>query len=323
MVKGRKEDPFFIQNGRRVFRHLLEKRPSVERLYEWVANADTMIDKLVRGTALFTLLTPKAYPQRAGILGVLSRANEIYDPLKRVQDRSARWSAQSWVNSGRGFIFITSTPSSRDSLRPLTTLLFDVLLTKLCSRDRRGCRPVWLFLDEVASLDTIPQLPTALTMGRKAQMKIVLGLQNRAQLEMRYDLEAETIMSQPYTKIILRLSDSRSAEMAAKCVGDQEAEDQRESRSRGGRHNKSSSTEIRMRPAVMPAEIENWPDGCGILKVPGLCVKLEFPYIQGKAKHPGFIPSETTKPVAEPLQHSLVTERPDWGARKLGMRQRI
>jgi len=64
-------------------------------------------------------------------------------------------------------------------------------------------------------------------MGRKAQMKIVLGLQNRAQLEMRYDLEAETIMSQPYTKIILRLSDSRSAEMASKCVGDQEAEDQR------------------------------------------------------------------------------------------------
>jgi hypothetical protein len=111
--------------------------------------------------------------------------------------------------------------------------------------------------------------------------------------------------------------------MASKCVGDQEAEDQRESRSRGGRHHKSSSTEIRMRPAVMPAEIENWPDGCGVLKIPGLCVKLEFPYIQGKAKHPGFIPSETTKPVAEPLPHSLVTERPDWGARKLGMRQRI
>jgi hypothetical protein len=298
LVRGRKEDPFFILNGRRVFKRLLEMRPSVDQLWQWIATADASIDGLVKGTELETLLSGKAYPQRAGVLGVLSRANEVLNPLRRVAGRKARWSAESWVRDGGGFVFITSTPSNADLLRPLITLLLDVAIMKLRTRDRAKARPAWMFMDEVASLDTIPQLAAALAMSRKADLRIVLGVQNRAQLEQRYEHEAETIMSQPATKIILRLSDPRSAEWASKLIGDQETEDQRESRSKGRGERKSASTDIHMRPAVMPAEIQNLPDCEGILKVPGLAVRLRFPYVKGKALEEGFMPS-TSSPVPE------------------------
>jgi type IV secretory pathway TraG/TraD family ATPase VirD4 len=270
---------------------LLEMRPSVEQLWKWIATADASIDRLVAGTELETLLSGKAYPQRAGVLGVLSRANEVLHPLRRVEGREQRWSAESWVREGAGFVFITSTPANADLLRPLITLLLDVTIMKLRTRDRAKARPVWMFMDEVASLDTIPQLPTALAMTRKANMRIVLGLQNRAQLEQRYEHDAETIMSQPATKIVLRLSDPRSAEWASKLIGDQETEDQRESRSKGRGERKSASTDIHMRPAIMPAEIQNLPDCEGILKIPGLAVRLRFPCVEGKALQEGFMPA--------------------------------
>ena len=313
IVRGRKEDPFFIINGRRVFKHLLEKRPAVHELWSWIAYADKQIDQLVAGTELATLLSGRAYPQRAGILGVLSRANEILNALRRVEDRTGRWTAESWVKDGSGFIFITSTPANADLLRPLITLLLDVLIMKLRTRERSGARPVWMFMDEVASLDTIPQLPTALAMTRKANMRIVLGLQNRAQLEQRSDHEAETIMSQPATKIILRLSDPHSAEWGSKLIGDQETEDQRESRSKGRGERKSASTDIHMRPAVMPAEIQNLPDLVGILKVPGLALRLRFPYVGGTARQPGFTPSLAVVSASEPeIFAEPSMERPRW-----------
>jgi type IV secretory pathway TraG/TraD family ATPase VirD4 len=297
--RGRSEEPFFIQGARRVYQALLERKPGVGEMWEWIATADRCIDGLVKGTELESLLSAKAYPQRAGVLGVLSRANQVWEPLRRVEGRPTKWSAEKWATEGSGFMFITSTPANADLLRPLITLALDTTIMKLRKRDRAKARPVWLFVDEVASLQTLPQLPTVLTMTRKANMRIVLGMQNRAQMEEQYAGQAETIMSQPATKIILRLSDPRSAEWGSKLIGDQETEDQRESRSKGRGERRSASTDIHMRPAIMPAEIQNLPDCEGILKIPGYAVRLRFPYVAGIATHEGFIRREAeAKPLA-------------------------
>ena len=120
-------------------------------------------------------------------------------------------------------------------------------------------------------------------------------------------------MSQPATKIILRLSDPHSAEWGSKLIGDQETEDQRESRSKGRGERKSASTDIHMRPAVMPAEIQNLRDLVGILKVPGLALRLRFPYVCGTARQPGFTPSLAVRPPSEPeIFAEPSMERPRW-----------
>jgi hypothetical protein len=321
VIRGRKQDPFFLSKGRAVLKRLLELRPSMEQLWGWLVNLDQEIDRLVRGSPVANDLSGRAFPQRAGIMGKCTEAGEFVELLARVASREKRWSAEQWVRDGGGSVFITSTPRTRDALRPLISVLLDVLVMKLAAREDASKRPVWVFADEVGALEPIPKLPEAITQTRKANLRLVVGIQGRTQVEARYDLEAEAMLSQPYTKVLMRMSEPKSAEWGSRLIGDQEAEDMREGRTRGMRDTKNATTEIRSRPAVMPSEIQNLPDGWGFLRIPGLCVKLEFPYIPPKAVHPGFVPCEgaaaalpeLSAPVAAEEAPAEAVELPEWG----------
>jgi hypothetical protein len=123
------------------------------------------------------------------------------------------------------------------------------------------------------------------------------------------------MLSTPYHKLLMRLSDPDSASWASRAIGDQESEDMRKGRTRGGRESSNASTEVRTRPAVLPSEIQNLPDGWGFLKIPGMCVKLQFPYIPPKAVAPGLVPSE---PEVRPAPVAVTEEAekmalPEWG----------
>ena len=81
-------------------------------------------------------------------------------------------------------------------------------------------RKVWFVLDELASLQRLPQLHTAITENRKSNNPVVLGFQGRSQLETRYGHEAEAMLSQPATKIFLRTSELHAAEWISRTIGD-------------------------------------------------------------------------------------------------------
>jgi hypothetical protein len=115
--------------------------------------------------------------------------------------------------------------------------------------------PTWFVLDELASLQRLPQLHTAITENRKSNSPVVLGFQGRSQLETRYGHDAEAMLSQPATKIFLRTSEPHAAKWIADTLGDIEIERLRESRSsaRGGQQ--SYGLERQVEPLVMPSEI--------------------------------------------------------------------
>jgi type IV secretory pathway TraG/TraD family ATPase VirD4 len=56
-------------------------------------------------------------------------------------------------------------------------------------------KPVWFVLDELASLNKLPQLDTAVTENRKYGNPVVMGFQGRSQLEKRYGQDAEAMLS--------------------------------------------------------------------------------------------------------------------------------
>jgi hypothetical protein len=114
-------------------------------------------------------------------------------------------------------------------------------------------------LDELASLQKLPQLHTAVTENRKSNNPVVLGFQGRSQLETRYGHEAEAMLSQPATKIFLRTSEPRAAKWISDAIGEVEIERLRESRTTGrypqGRNSKSYNLERQVEPLVMASEI--------------------------------------------------------------------
>jgi hypothetical protein len=123
-----------------------------------------------------------------------------------------------------------------------------------------------------------------------------MGFQGRSQLEKRYGQDAETMLSQPATKIFFKTSEPRAAKWISEAIGEIEVERLKESRSMGLLRSKKSFTmEIATKPLVMPSEIAGLEPLHGYIKQGNLVVPAQFPYLKSKAKQQGFI--ERTIPV--------------------------
>jgi len=150
-------------------------------------------------------------------------------------------------------------------------------------------RPVWFVLDELASLQRLPQLHTAMTENRKSNNPVILGFQGRSQLETRYGHDAEAMLSQPATKIFLRTSEPHSAKWIADTIGDVEIERLRESRSSGPGKPQSYGLERQVEPLVMASEISGLAALRGYLKLGNLVTRLHVPFIELPNRHPAFV----------------------------------
>ena len=282
------ENPFFTEGPRRIFAHLLTFRPTAEELASWLCH-DEELDRRVQATPYASIIDRQAPAQRSGVLAALNMVADTLKLLPRESETTRRWSAESWARSRRGWLFLTSTPETRTRLVPLTSLWLDMLVLRLMNRGQPGHRPVWFVLDELASLQRLPQLHTAVTENRKSNNPVVLGFQGRSQLETRYGHDAEAMLSQPATKIFLRTSEPHAAKWISDTIGEVEIERMRESRSKGKYGQRSFGLERQVEPLVMPSEISGLPSLRGYLKLENLVVRLHFPFLDLPVRHPAFV----------------------------------
>jgi len=70
----------------------------------------------------------------------------------------------------------------------------DFLILRLTAQTEFPPPAAWVIADEVATLENLPNLPLALAESRKSNTRMVLGLQGRSQVEMRYGREAEATL---------------------------------------------------------------------------------------------------------------------------------
>jgi hypothetical protein len=304
-----REIPFFTEAPRKIFAHLLTFRPSPQELAWWMCHEDE-IDRRLRGTEFAALVDRQAPAQRGGVLGSLNLVADAVKLLPTEEETSAHWSALAWARERTGWVFLTSTPDSRKRLVPLTSLWLDTLVLRLMTPHTPGSRRVWFVLDELASLQRLPQLQTAITENRKSNNPVVLGFQGRSQLETRYGHDAETMLSQPATKIFLRTSEARAAKWISDTIGEVEIERVRESRSTGHadrtRTSRSDSLERHVEPLVMASEITGLPNLHGYLKTGNLVVRLRLPFIERPATHPDLI----ERPLAARRSGAPLSARP-------------
>ena len=282
------ENPFFVEGPRRIFAHLLTFRPTAEELASWLCR-DEELDRRVAGTPYASIIDRQAPPQRSGVLASLNMVADVLKLLPSPSQATGHWSARAWARDRQGWLFLTSTPETRTRLVPLTSLWLDMLVLRLMNRGQPSHRPVWFVLDELASLQRLPQLHTAVTENRKSNNPVVLGFQGRSQLETRYGHDAEAMLSQPATKIFLRTSEPHAAKWISDTIGEVEIERLRESRSHGKWGQQSYGLERQVEPLVMPSEISGLPSLRGYLKLENLVVRLHFPYVDLPARCPAFI----------------------------------
>ncbi|MGA7924399.1 MAG: type IV secretion system DNA-binding domain-containing protein, partial [Candidatus Sulfotelmatobacter sp.] len=296
------ENTFFVEGPRKIFAHLLTLKPTPEELVWWMGHEEEL-DRLVKGTELEAFVYRGAGPQRGGVLGALNMVADSLKLLPRETDAKQRWTTEEWARQKTGWLFLTSNPRFRERLLPLTSLWLDTLVLRLMNQGDPAMRHAWFVLDELASLQRLPQLHTALTENRKSGNPVVIGFQGRSQLEVRYGHEAEAMLSQPATKIFLHTSEPRAAKWISDTIGEVEIKRTNETVNTGrffrNARSKSYHTERRTEPLVLPSEIGGLERLHALVKVDNLVVPFSFPYLAPLKSQPGFIPRASTPRVVE------------------------
>jgi type IV secretory pathway TraG/TraD family ATPase VirD4 len=270
---------FFLSHTRAIFSYLLATyKPTVNELAHWMAHPEE-IDRRVVGTEHQHTLTANAAPQRAGILGSLNEAGKPLRMMPTNAQGRRTWTVRDWSRQRKGWVFVTSTPDTIDALRPLQSLWLDMLILKLqTSAPKPGQARVWMILDELRSLNALPQLQSALTKQRKSNNPIVLGFQGMSQLDAIYGKNAETILSQAYTNIVLRTREPRAAKHLSELIGKAQIERVRESKPSRlfERRQGSYSSERVIDPVVLESQIQGLDDLTGYFVQQDKVVPIEF-----------------------------------------------
>jgi type IV secretory pathway TraG/TraD family ATPase VirD4 len=289
------ENTFFTEGPRRIFAYLLTLRPTPEALACWLCHEEEL-DRRLRGTAYAAMIDRQAPAQRSGVLASLNMVADTLQLLPAERETTRRWSAAAWATTRTGWLFLTSTPETRRRLVPLTSLWLDALVLRLMHQSQAHLRRAWFILDELASLQRLPQLHTAITENRKSNNPVVLGFQGRSQLETRYGHDAEAMLSQPATKIFLRTTEPRAAQWIAQAIGDIEIERLRESRSHGRGGQQTFGLERQVEPLVMASEISGLSALRGYLKLGNLVVRLNVPFVERPQIEAAFIERPRPRP---------------------------
>jgi type IV secretory pathway TraG/TraD family ATPase VirD4 len=259
-------------------------------LVAWLSNP-AEIDLRVRGTEMEAMIAKGAQQQRNGVLASLGLVADSLRMLPTREQASGKtWSATEWAETREGWIFITSSATEREALRPLHSLWIDLLVMRLLTAPQKNQTPVWFVLDELASLQRLPQLHTAITENRKSRNPLVLGFQGKAQLEVIYGHLAEVMLSQPATKIFLKTTEPKAAEWVSNAIGKVEIERMKETHFDGSRSGRNFSLDRQVEPLVMDSEISGLENRHAFLKLGNNVARFHFEYMDLPLTTPGFIP---------------------------------
>jgi type IV secretory pathway TraG/TraD family ATPase VirD4 len=242
---------------------------------------------------------------------------DAFKLLPKESETTRRWNTVEWAKERKGWVFLTSKATMRERMRPLVSLWLDLLVLRLMNEESTR-RKTWFVLDELASLQRLPQLTTAVTENRKSNNPMVLGFQGKAQVEALYGHVAEAMLSQPATKIFLKTSEPHASEWISKAIGEIEIERFRETRTHGqfpvGRKSESEARDITREPLVMASEVAGLDPLHGYLKHGNLVLRMRFPYLELKDHAEKYIERKATavlSPVIAKPEPIVVAPQPE------------
>jgi len=308
------EKEFFTDGPRRILAHLLKRQPQPRDILSMMAEP-SRIEAAVKGTPLAALLDSGAPAQRAGVLASLNMVADSLELLPEWEHTRPTFATAEWYTARKRWVFLTSTPAYRAKILPLHSVWLDLFILRMMGYcEDHTAKPVWFVLDELASLNKLPQLHTAVTENRKYGNPVVVGFQGRSQLEKRYGQDAEAMLSQPATKLFFKTTEPRAAKWISDAIGEIEVERLKESRSMklfGSR--KSYAMEIATKPLVMASEISGLEPLHGFIKQENRVVPVHFQFARKHGRQPEFIerklpvvprPSSPTPQIAAPAEQS-------------------
>lgn len=273
MSPSNEKNEFFWDNAKRITAYVLGFwKPTCEVMGQVLCNPN-ILDRMIEGTEHAESLNPKAPPMRSGVLATMNKIGFGLRQMPRDKEKPNRsvFSWRSWTKNPSGFVFLSNEARTRDALRPIQSSWIDMAILNLMTVGKLNNR-IWIVLDEVDSAGVIPKIEEGVTMLRSSGNPMILGIQNTAQLEVRYGKAYKTIFSQPSTTFVMRTRESESAKGIQNLIGEQEVITWKSSRTTGmtgGKERDSiSGPDEKLRPLMLASEVQGLPDLCGYMLTP-------------------------------------------------------
>jgi hypothetical protein len=165
------------------------------------------------------------------------------------------------------WLFMSYTDENYEALSPLIAMWFEIAVQAGLSLSESGERCFWFFLDELATLNKMPAVKSALEKLRKRGGRMVAGIQSTGQLQEKYGVHGAQVLFSCFGHLLmLRVSDDETAEKLSRIMGD--AFFKAKSNTNSASNNSITVSEV-VRRRVLPVEFTTYPDMNGWLRPAG------------------------------------------------------
>ncbi|BBA70624.1 type IV secretion system DNA-binding domain-containing protein [Geobacter sulfurreducens] len=204
------------------------------------------------------------------------------------------FSVVDWLYNGTGWLFISSFADIRDTLRPATGLLVELLIVKHLAMPEDVNRRIYYFLDEAGALGKINSLEMALNQASGRGASIWLMVQNIGQLSAIYGKDlTEAIVNACGTSVIFSVADPNTAKQLSEKIGDVEYYEKEIAQSYGVSNNRDGENfrqTKRCDKLFLPVEIMQLKKFECIVNLPDFGVnRTKIPYKNVPLRQPPFI----------------------------------
>jgi len=270
------KDEFWRNAARQIFEGLAKVCSNNQEMAYVLAclTVKSMLERL-RGDIAQRLLAEPILAANA-----LATASTYLGCFRMLPDKEDLFSVSDWARTGMtpegkkgAWVFLSCPQVHQERLKPILSLWFDMAAKGILSREQDISGPkTVLAIDELASLNALPAVPTVQSEGRKFRGFTAIAFQNFPQIENIYGKEiARAIAATCRTKVFLAVEEADTAEWGSRTIGEVEEEELRETMTMGPsayRDGVSLARQRVTRRAVMASEILNLPSLTAFLKLP-------------------------------------------------------
>jgi type IV secretory pathway TraG/TraD family ATPase VirD4 len=227
------EGKFWNDGAREVFSGLLrflymEGKTRNEDIWKAVSSTDSEIKKMLLeadAKAGAKYVEDASSKQALGILATMMQYVSCFEYLPE-DDGDDGFSLMSWLTNGKGgAIYITNYIDCQDVLRPILSLMIDLLARRLLSLPDNLENRVFFLLDEFPQLQSLSSIERLLTTARSKGGSVWIGIQDISQVRKRYGHEgAQTILNSCGTSVVFRSPDPDTGEYFSRRIGECEYE---------------------------------------------------------------------------------------------------
>lgn len=272
LIEKGKDGKFFSSAGRALLTDLIGLNDVIQELWsDLISSPKEIFPKLKGGISPGLLGAPE---QAAGVIATASLELNFLRHLNHWNQNGEKFSITDWATNQEdcSWVYLIFRDRDLSAIKPLLRLWFDLATLGVLQRDENLDYPhLWLIADELAGLGKLPSLGKLLSQGRKYKSTVITGYQAAAQIRDIYGKDGAGEIFQGFqNKLIFRCADSETAKQSSSDLGDQDVIEIAKNLQFGRlveSDRNSLNQNLKTKPAVSSAEIQNLPDLSCYLKI--------------------------------------------------------